>query len=193
MTIMRNYEVIRAISDAMEALGWEPYQCDHEDACGQYELNWKFSSSLVTADHHSFFKYMVRTIAEQYGMRATFMPKPFDELTGSGCHAHISVWRGESNIFLESTDRFGLSETCYEFIKMLLQHAPPMAFLTNPIVNSYKRLNARSTMSGATWSPTELNWGGNDRTKAVRVPARGGSNTDWVTAAPIPTFFRRHC
>ena len=94
MTIMRNYEIIRAICHAMEALAWEPYQCDHEDACGQYELNWKFSSCLVTADRHSFFKYMVRTIAEQHGMRATFMPKPFEELTGSGCHAHISAWRG---------------------------------------------------------------------------------------------------
>jgi glutamate---methylamine ligase len=173
MTIMRNYEIIREICDAMETLGWEPYQCDHEDARGQYELNWKFSSSLVTADRHSFFKYMVRTIAEQHGARATFMPKPFEELTGSGCHAHISVWRGERNIFLEPTDQYGLSEACYDFIKMLLQHAPPMALLTNPSVNSYKRLNARQTMSGATWSPTDLSWGGNDRTKTVRVPAAG--------------------
>ncbi|WP_316195208.1 MULTISPECIES: type III glutamate--ammonia ligase [unclassified Bradyrhizobium] len=173
VTIMRNYEIIRTIFDAIETLGWEPYQCDHEDGSGQYELNWKYSSSLQTADRHSFFKFMVRTIAERHGMRATFMPKPFEELTGSGCHVHASAWREGRNIFLDPTDRLGLSDTCYEFIKLLLRYASPMALLTNPTVNSYKRLNARSTTSGATWAPTELNWGGNDRTKTVRVPAPG--------------------
>src|SRR5882724_4040279 len=84
--LMRRYDVIAAISDAMLALGWNPYQSDHEDANGQFEMNWAYAPALITADRHAFFKYMVKTIAEQHGMRATFMPKPFIDLTGSGCH-----------------------------------------------------------------------------------------------------------
>lgn len=173
MTIMRNYDVVRTICDASEQLGWEPYQCDHEDANGQYELNWKYASALVTADRHTFFKFMVRSIAEQHGMRATFMPKPFERLTGSGCHAHVSFWRGERNLFLENGARYGVSDLCHGYVDALLNLTPESAAITNPSVNSYKRLNARETASGATWSPTELNWGGNDRTQMVRVPAPG--------------------
>ena len=99
LTLMRRFDVIAAISDAMETLGWGPYQNDHEDANGQYEMNWDYAPALITADRHAFFKYMVRTIAEQHGMRATFMPKPFPNLTGSGCHAHVSVWRDGANAF----------------------------------------------------------------------------------------------
>ena len=89
---MRRYDVIAEICDCMLELGWEPYQNDHEDANGQFEMNWDFDDALVTADRHSFFKFMVKSIAEKHGLRATFMPKPFQGLTGNGCHAHISVW-----------------------------------------------------------------------------------------------------
>ncbi len=108
LTLMRRYDVIAEISDAMEILGWGPYQNDHEDANGQYEMNWAYAPALITADRHVFFKYMVRTIAEKHGMRATFMPKPFADLTGSGCHAHISVWKGQENAF-KGDDQLGLS------------------------------------------------------------------------------------
>ncbi len=94
--LMRRYDVIAAISDAMLALGWGPYQSDHEDANGQFEMNWGYAPALVTADRHAFFKYMVKAIAEKHGLRATFMPKPFLDLTGSGCHAHVSLWQGET-------------------------------------------------------------------------------------------------
>ena len=89
---MRRYDVIAEICDAMLALGWQPYQNDHEDANGQFEMNWDYDDALVTADRHAFFKYMVRSIAERHGLRATFMPKPFADLTGNGCHAHVSLW-----------------------------------------------------------------------------------------------------
>ena len=116
LVLMRRYDVIAEICDAMEKLGWAPYQNDHEDANGQYEMNWAYSPALVTADRHVFFKYMVRSIAERHGLRATFMPKPFSTLTGSGCHAHISLWRGETNIFHDPTAELGLSQDARWFI-----------------------------------------------------------------------------
>jgi glutamine synthetase type III len=172
LALMRRYDVITEICDAMEALGWEPYQNDHEDANGQFEMNWAYAPALVTADRHAFFKYMVRTIAERHGMRATFMPKPFAGLTGSGCHAHVSVWRGATNTF-HGDEELGLSPTAHHFLGGILAHAAALCALTNPTVNSYKRINAPVTQSGATWSPNHVSWGGNNRTHMVRVPAPG--------------------
>jgi glutamine synthetase type III len=172
LTLMRHFDVIAAISDAMETLGWGPYQNDHEDANGQYEMNWDYAPALVTADRHAFFKYMVRSIAEQHGMRATFMPKPFPNLTGSGCHAHVSVWRDGANAF-KGEDELGLSPLAYQFLGGIMAHAEALCALTNPAVNSYKRINAPVTASGATWSPSTVSWGGNNRTHMVRVPGPG--------------------
>ena len=172
LTLMRRFDVIAQISDAMESLGWGPYQNDHEDANGQYEMNWDYAPALVTADRHVFFKYMVRTIAERHGMRATFMPKPFADLTGSGCHAHVSVWRGETNLFA-GEDELGLSRLAHGFLGGVMAHAEALCALTNPAVNSYKRINAPVTQSGATWSPNTVSWGGNNRTHMVRVPGPG--------------------
>ena len=95
---MRRYDVISEICDAMLELGWGAYQNDHEDANGQFEMNWAFDDALVTADRMAFFKYMVKAIAEKHGLRATFMPKPFANLTGSGCHVHASLWQGNKNV-----------------------------------------------------------------------------------------------
>jgi glutamate---methylamine ligase len=172
LTLMRHYDVIAEISDAMETLGWGPYQSDHEDANGQYEMNWTYAPALVTADRHVFFKFMVRSIAERHGMRATFMPKPFADLTGSGCHAHVSVWRGENNVFAGS-DEVGLSPEAHHFAGGLLANADALCALTNPTVNSYKRINAPVTVSGATWSPNTATWGGNNRTHMIRIPGPG--------------------
>ena len=110
--VMRRYDVIAEICDGMLSLGWEPYQNDHEDANGQFEMNWAFDDVLATADKHSFFKFMVKSIAEKHGLRATFMPKPFQGLTGNGCHAHISVWdlAGKTNAFADKSMELGLSE-----------------------------------------------------------------------------------
>ena len=172
LTLMRRYDVIVEVADAMEALGWEPYQNDHEDANGQYEMNWAYAPALVTADRHAFFKYMVRSVAERHGMRATFMPKPFADLTGSGCHAHVSVWRGMKNAFA-GDGALGLSELAHHFLGGLMAHAEALCALTNPTVNSFKRINAPVTVSGATWSPSGISWAGNNRTHMVRVPGPG--------------------
>ena len=111
--LMRRYEVITEICDAMLSLGWEAYQNDHEDANGQFEMNWSFDSALVTADRHIFFKFMVKSIAEKHGLRATFMPKPFLGLTGSGCHSHVSIWGQGKNLFEDEGAELGVAELGY--------------------------------------------------------------------------------
>jgi glutamine synthetase len=173
--LMRRYDVISEICDYMLELGWGAYQNDHEDANGQFEMNWNFDDALITADRHSFFKFMTKSIAEKHGLRATFMPKPFMNLTGNGCHVHLSVWdkSGTTNMFLDKTDEMGLSTQGYNFLGGIMKHAEGMAAITNPTVNSYKRINAPRTISGATWSPNTVTWTGNNRTHMVRVPGKG--------------------
>ena len=171
--LMRRYDIITEICDAMLSLGWAPYQNDHEDANGQFEMNWEYAPALLTADRHVFFKYMVKAIAERHGMRATFMPKPFVDLTGSGCHAHVSLWRDGRNLFDDRDGALGLSRTAYQFIGGVMAHAEALCALTNPTVNSYKRLNAPVTTSGATWAPNTISYGGNNRTHMIRIPDAG--------------------
>ncbi len=173
--LMRRYDVISEICDYMLELGWGPYQNDHEDANGQFEMNWNFDDCLITADRHSFFKYMTKTVAEKHGLRATFMPKPFSGLTGNGCHAHISVWdpSGKTNMFYDNSDEMGLSQQGYYFLGGIMRHAESLSAITNPTVNSYKRINAPRTVSGATWAPNTVTWTGNNRTHMVRVPGKG--------------------
>jgi glutamine synthetase len=171
--LMRRYDVISEICDAMLELGWGPYQNDHEDANGQFEMNWLFDDAMVTADRQAFFKYMVKAIAEKHGLRATFMPKPFANLTGSGCHVHVSLWKDGKNIFEDGNDGIGLSRTAYNFIGGLMDAAGDLCSITNPTVNSYKRINAAVTLSGATWSPNTVTFAGNNRTHMIRVPGSG--------------------
>jgi len=170
--LMRRYDVVREICDCMIALGWEPYQNDHEDANGQFEMNWLYDDALVTADRHVFFKYMVKSIAEKHALRATFMPKPFATLTGSGCHAHVSLWSsgGDKNLFRDPKGELGLSALAYSFLGGVLHSADALTAIFNPTVNSFKRLDAPVTLSGATWSPNAISYSGNNRTHMVRIP-----------------------
>ncbi len=171
--LMRRYEVITEICNAMLALGWEAYQNDHEDANGQFEMNWTYDNALVTADRHVFFKFMSKSIAEKHGLRATFMPKPFLGLTGSGCHSHVSLWKGSKNLFEDKTGELGVSALGYNFIGGIIDHADALAALLNPTVNSYKRINAPRTISGATWAPNTVTYSGNNRTHMIRIPEPG--------------------
>jgi glutamine synthetase len=173
--LLRRYDVIAEICDYMLELGWKPYQNDHEDANGQFEMNWEYDDALQTADKHSFFKFMVKSVAEKHGLRATFMPKPFKGLTGNGCHCHISVWDldGKVNAFADKAMPFGLSQKGKTFLGGIMKHASALAAITNPTVNSYKRINAPRTISGATWAPNTVTWTGNNRTHMVRVPGPG--------------------
>jgi glutamine synthetase len=171
--LMRRYNLIKEICDCMIAMGWKPYQNDHEDANGQFEMNWDYSDALVTADRHVFFKYMVKTLAEKHGLRATFMPKPFSNLTGNGCHAHVSVWNGKINKFLDNKDKLGLSKLAYNFLGGIMNNTQALSAFFNPTINSYRRINAPPTKSGATWSPSSISYTGNNRTHMIRIPDKG--------------------
>jgi len=170
--LMRRYDLITKICDSMLALGWGPYQNDHEDANGQFEMNWTYSDALTTADRHAFFKYMVKTLAEAAGLRATFMPKPFTNLSGNGCHVHVSLWdeQRKENLFCDRAGELGLSRLAYEFLAGVLHHAEALSAFTNPTVNSFKRIHGAPTKSGATWSPNTITYTGNNRTHMVRIP-----------------------
>ncbi len=172
--LMRQYDIIKEICDYMIMLGWGPYQNDHEDANGQFEMNWNFSDCLTTADRHTFFKFMVRTVAEKHGIRATFMPKPFINKTGNGCHAHISLWsHSKKNLFLNKKDGLGLSSIGYNFMGGIINSAEALTAWFNPTINSYKRINAPVTHSGATWSPNTITYSDNNRTHMIRIPGEG--------------------
>ena len=171
--LMRRYDLIKEICDCMIEMGWGPYQNDHEDANGQFEMNWDYDNCLVTADRHAFFKFMVKTIAEKHGLRATFMPKPFENLTGNGCHAHISVWDGKKNKFLDKSNDLGLSKMAYNFLGGVIKNASSLSAFFNPTINSYRRINAPPTKSGASWSPSSISYTGNNRTHMIRIPDPG--------------------
>jgi len=186
--LMRRYDVISEICDAMLSLGWNPYQNDHEDANGQFEMNWDYDDCLKTADKHTFFKFMAKSIAEIHGYRATFMPKPFENLSGNGCHAHISVWdkTGKKNLFMNKRDEMGLSKLAYQFLGGVLHSADSMAAMFIPTVNSYKRIDAAVTSSGATWSPNAITYSGNNRTHMVRIPDPGRFEIRLMDGATTP-------
>ncbi len=173
--LVRRYDLIAEICDALETLGWEPYQNDHEDANGQFEINWKYAEALQTADRQTFFKYMVKSLAEKHGLRATFMPKPFQRLTGSGCHTHISLWDRErgTSLFADPADPLKLSPMAYQFLGGILHSAEALCAIVTPSVNSYRRINAPVTSSGATWSPNTISYAGNNRTHMIRIPGGG--------------------
>ena len=176
--LMRRYDVISEICDAMVKLGWGPYQNDHEDANGQFEMNWDYDDCLKTADRHVFFKFMAKSIAENHGLRATFMPKPFADLTGNGCHAHVSLWdkSGRKNVFHNAKGELGLSKLAYQFLGGIMHSADALTAIFNPTVNSYKRLNAPVTQSGATWAPNAVSYTGNNRTHMIRIPDPAASS-----------------
>ena len=173
MNLMRQFNFISTIVGYLEQLGWEPYQCDHEDANGQFEINWTYNEALVTSDRHVFFKYMVKTLAERNGLVATFMPKPFSHLTGNGAHIHMSLWSDGANAFANPADEMGLSNLAYEFLGGVLAHGRGLSALCNPTINSYRRLGAATTTSGSTWSPRYISYGGNNRTHMIRIPEGG--------------------
>ena len=184
----RNLDFMTTVLKYMQELGWDPYANDHEDANCQFEINWTYSDCLTTADRHAFFRWMVRTLAEQHGAIATFMPKPFSHLTGNGAHFHISVWDAEkdTNLFLNKQDENGLSEFAYHFIGGLKKHAKAVAAVTAPIVNSYKRLIRGAPRSGATWAPVYITYGGSNRTQMIRIPGPGRIENRTVDGAANP-------
>jgi glutamine synthetase len=175
--LTRMFDHLSTVSRYMNRLGWANYANDHEDANGQFEQNFQYADALTTADRLIFYRYMVHTLAHEAGMAATFMPKPFGNLTGSGLHLHSSLWDAATGaeLFADADDPrgLGLSPMAYHYIAGLIEHAPAMAAVTCPIVNSYKRFGVGAPQSGATWAPAYATYGGNNRTQMLRVPAGG--------------------
>ena len=175
--LTRNLDFVTEVSKAVTALGWDNYATDHEDANGQFEQNFAFADALTTCDRAVFFRYMVESLAQERGLIATFMPKPFAHLTGNGCHFHISLWRDGENLFerdpAEDPRGLGLSELAYKFLGGLKAHAKAYIAVTAPTVNSYKRLSVGAPESGSTWAPAYVSYGYNNRTQMLRIPAPG--------------------
>jgi glutamine synthetase len=179
---------------SLRAVGIDVYQIDHEDANGQFEVNFTYADALKSADNFTFVKMAASEIARQCGMIATFMPKPFSNRTGSGAHFHISIGDAKTkNLFHDAADRNGLSLSpmAYHFVAGILEHARALAAICAPTVNSYKRLVVGRALSGATWAPAYIAYGDNNRTACVRIPGGriefrlpdSGCNPYLVTAA----------
>jgi glutamine synthetase len=194
--LARGSEFLEQLVDNLITSGFDVYQADHEDANGQFEINYTYTDCLTSADQLVFFKMAASEIAHKLGMVCTFMPKPFPNRTGSGMHYHLSISSKENkNLFHDKADRngMGLSKLGYQFLAGILHHAPALTAIAAPTVNSYKRLVVGRALSGATWAPAYIAYGDNNRTSMVRVPygrlemrlPDGSSNPYLVTAAII--------
>ena len=175
--LTRNLDFVSAVATNVSWLGWDNYATDHEDANGQFEQNFQFADALTTCDRAIFFRYMVEAMAQERGLLATFMPKPFPHLTGNGAHLHMSLWKDGENAFLadpaDDPRGLGLSDLAYHFIGGLKAHAKAYIALTAPTVTSYKRLVVGAPTSGATWAPAYITYGYNNRTLMLRIPGAG--------------------
>ena len=172
---------LQEMMDGLNGLGWEVYQSDHEDANGQYEINFVYTDALTTADRYTFFKMMTSQVARKYGAIATHMPKPFSDRTGSGAHIHYHIADSDTgkNLFLDERDPrgLGLSTMAYHFIGGIFDHAQALCGVTSPTVNCYKRLQVGSALhgsrSGFLWTPACITYGDNNRTQMVRTAGPG--------------------
>ena len=188
------FDYLSDLMTGMQSLGWDPYQADHEDANGQFELNFNFADALVTADRYTFFKMMTSQYAKKYGAVATHMPKPFSDRTGNGghIHFHMEVAASGSNIFKGDADGhgLGLSETALHFIGGVLEHAPALCAIASPTVNCYKRLQSGSAVhgsrSGYTWTPVFITYGDNNRTQMIRTVGPGHLEDRTMSSACNP-------
>jgi glutamine synthetase len=187
-------DYLRDMNDALRSLDWGVYQSDHEDANGQYEINFRYAEALTTADRFIFFKMLAAETAGKYGAIATFMAKPFSDRTGSGAHMHYHLADVETgrNLFVGEQDPrgLGLSELAYHFLGGVLTHARALCAVTSPTVNCYKRLQIGqglySARSGYTWTPAYITYGDNNRTQMIRTPEAGHVEDRTVSAAFNP-------
>ncbi|MCR9104250.1 MAG: type III glutamate--ammonia ligase [Gammaproteobacteria bacterium] len=178
-TMMDNLPVIDELVQAMSTMGWGVYSFDHEDANGQFEIDFRYADALTMADRLVYFRLLANEIARKHGAFASFMPKPFADRTGSGAHYNMSLASldGADNLFAATTDNdrygCGVSELAYQFIGGVLRHAKAISAVVAPTVNSYKRLVRQGSMSGSTWAPVFCCYGNNNRTNMLRIPGAG--------------------
>lgn len=171
----------REICLALEAMGFEIEASHHEVAAGQHEIDFKYDEALPAADNIMTFKLAVKTLAQKNGLHATFMPKPIFGVNGSGMHTNMSLFQNGKNVFYDPSDARGLSKEAYSFIAGLLAHVRGMAAITNPLVNSYKRL-----VPGYE-APCYLAWSASNRSALIRIPAARGQSTRVELRCPDPS------
>ncbi len=174
-------EARRAIVDALEQMGFEIEASHHEVAHGQHEIDFRYADALTTADALATFRFVVRNVAQQFGLHASFMPKPIYGQNGSGMHTHQSLFKDGQNAFYDAKGEYELSSVAHHYIGGLLQHARGMCAITNPLVNSYKRL-----VPGFE-APVNVAWSMRNRSPLVRVPARRGAGTRAELRSPDPS------
>ena len=187
-------DYLRDMMDGMEYVGWDVYQSDHEDANGQYEINFVYDDALITADRYTFFKMMTSQYAQKYGAIATHMAKPFTNRTGSGGHIHYHLADAATgeNLFLDEEDPrgLGLSEMAYHFIGGIFAHAPALCCVMSPTVNCYKRLQVgpalMASQSGFLWTPAFISYGDNNRTQMIRTAGPGHLEDRTISSACNP-------
>ncbi|MDR1646477.1 MAG: type III glutamate--ammonia ligase [Zoogloeaceae bacterium] len=170
--LSRAREFLERLTDSVKVVGLDVYQIDHEDANGQFEINYAYEDALSSCDNFIFFKMAASEIAHEMGLICSFMPKPFANRPGNGMHMHMSLGDGEKNLFEDKADARGLqlSPLAYKFLGGILKHAPALAAICAPTVNSYKRLVVGQSLTGATWAPAYISYGDNNRSTMVRIP-----------------------
>lgn len=179
-SFMNRFTWLDKVATTINDLGWDLYSLDHEDANGQYEFDFQYSDALTMCDRFIFFRYMAKHYAQEEGLLATFMPKPFADKTGNGAHFNMSLFDKETgkNVFAcdpkDDPRGLGLTELGYQFIAGVLKHGPALCAVFSPTVNSYKRLIRQGAMATFSWAPVFNSFGSNNRTNSVRVPLGGG-------------------
>ena len=171
--LSRSRVFLEQLITCLQKVDFDVYQIDHEDANGQFEINYTYSDALEAADRYVFFRMAAGEIAREFDLIASFMPKPFRDRTGNGMHMHVSAQKGKQrNVFEDKSDRqgLGLSKLGYQFLAGILKHGKALTALSAPSVNSYKRLVVGESLSGATWAPAYVTYGDNNRSSMVRVP-----------------------
>ena len=187
-------EYLRKMMDAMSGLGWGPYQADHEDGNGQYEINFGFSDALTTADRYTFFKMMTSQYAQEAGAVATHMAQPFTNRVGNGghIHYHLADAANGENLFIDEEDPrgLGLSQLAYQFIAGIFAHAPALCSVMSPTINCYKRLQVEPGLTDTNfeyvWTPAFIAYGDNNRTQMIRTPAPGRLEDRSMSSAANP-------
>ncbi len=193
--LSRSRDFLEKLTDSIKAVGIDAYQIDHEDANGQFEINYAFEDCLSSCDNYIFFKMAACEIANDMGLICSFMPKPFATSPGNGMHMHMSLGDGKRNLFQDKNDPQGmaLSKLAYQFMAGVLKHAPALTAICAPTVNSYKRLVVGRSLTGATWAPAYIGYGDNNRSSLIRIPGGrlelrlpdGSCNPYLATAAVI--------
>jgi glutamine synthetase len=174
-------EIRRVIIEQLVEMGFEVESAHHEVATGQHEIDFKYADALTTADNLTTFKFIVRNVANRYGYLASFMPKPIRGINGSGMHTSQSLFRGRDNAFFDPKAQYQLSKTALSYIEGLLQHARGFCAITNPLINSYKRL-----VPGYE-APVNVAWSMRNRSPLVRIPERRGLGTRCELRLPDPS------